>query len=91
MSASRAAAQLFRMAVSLEYFIPPATARAGTAQRAIPTIARHIPLSPASLTFFFETCKRRITGLQLAVRRVRPTCASANCAEKIRDVGDNVP
>jgi hypothetical protein len=30
------------MAVSLEYFIPPATTRAGTAQRAIPTIAKHI-------------------------------------------------
>ena len=42
MSAPRAVAQLFRMAVSLEYFIPPATTRAGTAQRAIPTIAKHI-------------------------------------------------
>jgi hypothetical protein len=54
MSAPRAAAQLLRMAVSLEYFIPPATTRAGTAQRAIPTIARHIPLSPASLIIFFR-------------------------------------
>ena len=32
MSAPRAAAQLFRIAMSLEYFIPPATTRAGTAQ-----------------------------------------------------------
>src|SRR5213593_584493 len=37
MSAPRAAAQLLRMPVSLGYFLPPATARAGTAQRAIPT------------------------------------------------------
>jgi hypothetical protein len=29
MSAPRAAAQLFRMAMSLEYFFPPATTRAG--------------------------------------------------------------
>ena len=40
MSAPRAAAQLFRIAMSLEYFIPPATARAGTAQRAVPTNAK---------------------------------------------------
>ena len=42
MSAPRAAAQLFRIAMSVEYFIPPATTRAGTAQRAIPTNAKHI-------------------------------------------------
>jgi len=39
MSAPRAAAQLFRMPVALGLFVPPANTRAGTAQRAIPTIA----------------------------------------------------
>src|SRR6266516_551133 len=52
MSAPRAAAQLLRMPVSLGYSFRPATTRAGTAQRAIPTIApnnyqpRWLPLQP---------------------------------------------
>src|SRR5436309_12872251 len=39
MSAPRAAAQLFRIASAARSFVPPATTRAGTAQRAGPTIA----------------------------------------------------
>src|SRR5436190_13202266 len=39
MSAPRAAAQLFRIAGATRSFVPPATTRAGTAQRAVPTIA----------------------------------------------------
>src|SRR5207245_879476 len=39
MSAPRAAAQLFRLPGVARIFVPPATTRAGTAQRAIPTIA----------------------------------------------------
>src|SRR5881394_134093 len=36
---ARAAAQLFRIAGATRSFVPPATTRAGTAQRAVPTIA----------------------------------------------------
>src|SRR5213596_2037059 len=39
MSAPRAAAQLFRIASAARSFVPPATTRAGTAQRAVPTNA----------------------------------------------------
>src|SRR6058998_1017516 len=39
MSAPRAAAQLLRIASAPRSFVPPATTRAGTAQRAVPTIA----------------------------------------------------
>src|SRR6266511_3848630 len=39
MSAPRAAAQLFRTAGAAPSFVPPATTRAGTAQRTVPTIA----------------------------------------------------
>ena len=49
MSAPRAAAQLLQMAMSLEYFIPPAIARAGTAQ------ARH-PYHPL---YTYPTSRRQ--------------------------------
>src|SRR5713226_5831800 len=39
MSAPRAAAQLLRVRSAARIFVPPATTRAGTARRAIPTIA----------------------------------------------------
>src|SRR5436190_9548443 len=39
MSAPRAAAQLFRIDGATRSFVPPATTRVGTAQRAVPTIA----------------------------------------------------
>ena len=49
-------------------------------------------LSSASHYFFSRRANKEKTGgLSLLLRHVRPNRSDANAAEKIRDVGDNVP
>ena len=96
MSAPRAAAQLFRMAVSLEYFIPSATTRPGTAQRAIPTIAVHISRGTSGERVgergksnktkrLSPTYNNRTHSLTLPVRRVR--AKPPECLRRRKDQG----
>jgi len=48
-------------------------------------------LSSASLYFSLLRANEESPGSLLPVRRVRLNRSSVNAAEKIRDVGDNVP
>src|SRR5881394_54026 len=86
MSAPRAAAQLFRIADATRSFVPPATTRAGTAQRAVPTIALHIPMGEGrgEGQYFseFETafarvltrCRRSLRNRRGPAGRTRSQC-----------------